>query len=358
MNARERFLRIMGYQPVDRIPVIALEPFEKPVIERWRQEGLPQDRSLVEFLGMDELVLVPISFYPDPPFEQRVIYEDEDYLVETDQFGTIVRRRKEAPTTFYGHIDHPVKTRADWERYKERFCATSPGRLPEDWGEDAIQRLNESDNPVGICFFPFFFRLGFYSMGMERFLTAFYEEPDLIHDMFSFWSDFVIEAIRPVLPCLKVDFVTFGEDLAGKNGPLISPKTYAEFWYPYQDPIVQMLHDHGVPVICQWSSGEFDALLPSMLNHGFNCTWALEFAAGMDALDLRNRYGCGLRLGGNIPKEALIAGPEAIDREIDRLMPLIHKGGFLPALDDMVPLEVPFSHYRYFIEALQSIHLD
>ncbi|MBI4024252.1 MAG: hypothetical protein HY360_04675 [Verrucomicrobia bacterium] len=163
MTARERFLRIMRYEPVDRLPVLALEPFEKGLIERWRKEGLPPDRTPQEFLGMDEILFVPITFYPLPPFEPRILSEDKDYYVE----------------------------------------------------------------------------------------------------------------------------ISF-----------------------------------------------------------------------MDALALRHRYGHDLRLGGNIPKEALIAGPEAIDRAIERLMPMIAEGGLLPALDDMVPLEVPFAHYRHLIERLQSTRFN
>ena len=41
MNDRERFRRIMAYEPVDRPPVLALEPFEESAIARWRKEGLP-----------------------------------------------------------------------------------------------------------------------------------------------------------------------------------------------------------------------------------------------------------------------------------------------------------------------------
>ena len=358
MNDRERFLRIMQYEPVDRPPVMAFEPFETRAIERWRNEGLPSDRSPVEFLGMAELVHISVSLCPVPPFEETVVEEDDDYIVQTTGMGTTVRRRKEVPGTFYGHIDHPVKTRADWERYKARLDPDSPGRLPDDWGPDAILRLNESENPVGFCFFPFFFRFGFYAMGMERFLTAFHEEPDLIHDIFSHAGDFVLKRIRPFLDALQLDFAIFAEDLAGKNGPLISPRTYDEFWSPYQDPIIRMLKDHNVPIICQWSAGEFDVLLPDMIEHGFNCTWPLELVAGMDALQLRKRHGRVLRLAGNIPKEAVIAGPEAIDREISRLMPLVREGGFIPAMDDMAPIECPFSHYRHMIDRLQAIRLD
>ena len=120
----------------------------------------------------------------------------------------------------------------------------------------------------------------------------------------------------------------------------------------------QMLQDADVPVICQWSAGQFKELLPGMLEHGFNCTWPLERMAGMDGPDLRRSHGRSLLLGGNIAKEAVISGPEAIDHEMERLMPLIQEGGFIPAMDDMAPMECPFSHYRHMIERLQAIRLD
>jgi len=358
MLARERFRALMRYEPVDRLPVLALEPFEQVAIARWRGEGLPDGADPVAFLGMSRLVQVPLAWGPIPAFEHKVISEDDDYVVEVSNMGGTVRRRKDNPSMFYGHLDHPVVTREDWQEYKQRFRSSSPGRLPEDWQATVAPRLNASVDPVGICFFPFFCRLGFYSMGMERFLTAFYDDPELMHDMFSHWSRFVIEMIRPILGTVKLDYVMFAEDLAGKNGPLISPAIYEKFWYPYQDPIVDMLRAHDVPVICQWSAGQFENLLPGMMAHGFNCTWPLEAMADTDALALRRRFGRRLLMGGNISKEAVIAGPEAIDREIERLMPLIREGGFLPALDDMASPDMPFAHYRYMVERLQSITLS
>ena len=344
----------MRYEPVERLPVLALEPFEAEALTRWRAEGLPEDADVVEFLGMSRLVHVPVSFGPSPPFEQEVICEDEDSIVVRSSMGALVRRDKAHPTMFYGHVEHPVKTAADWEEYKTRFRHDSSGRLPDDWSQRVVKQLQGSEHPVGLCLFPFFFRLGFYAMGMQRFLTGFYDLPELMHDMFGFWGEFVLETIRPVVDSLRLDYVLFGEDLAGKNGPLISPRIYEQFWYPYQDPIVQLLRAKGVPVICQWSAGRFQELLPGLLEHGFNCTWPLEVTAGMDARELRRRYGRRLLLGGNIAKEAVIAGPEAIDVELERLLPLIREGGFIPALDDMAAPDMPFSHYRYLIDRLQA----
>ena len=347
----------MQYEPIDRLPVMAVEPFEQTALERWRGEGLPDDTDPVEFLGMSRLVHVPLAWGAIPAFEHRILFEDDEHIVETSGMGATLKRRKENPSLFYGHIDHPVKTREDWEEYKQHFQASTPGRIAEDWEETVVPGLNAEQNPVGLCFFPFFFRLCFYSMGMERFLTAFYEEPDLMHDIFSYWSSYAIEIIRPVLGAVELDYAMFAEDLAAKNGPLISPWIYEEFWYPYQDPIIELLREHNVPVICQWSAGQFEVLVESMMEHGFNATWPLEAIAGMDASTLRQRHGRGLLMAGNIPKEAVIAGPEAIDKEIERLLPLIREGGFLPALDDMASPDMPFSHYRHMIEKLQEIRL-
>jgi len=358
MDNRERFLKIMRYEPVDRLPAMAVEPYEQPAIERWRGEGLSAGQSPEEYLGMSQLVNVGVGALPIPAFELRTLDEDDEYEVVTTGMGATVKRVKANPTTFYGHIDHPIETREDWERYRKRLDPEAPERLGRILAPDNVARLKASHDPVGVCIFPFFFRFGFYTMGMERFLTGFHHDPGLMHEVFAQCSRVVLATLAPILEAVQIDYALFAEDLAGKNGPLISPRTYEEFWYPHQDPVVAMLQEAGVPVICQWSAGQFEELLPSMMEHGFNCTWPLEAVSGMDAAELRRQRGRGLLLGGNVPKEAVIEGPEAIDREIERLMPLIREGGFLPAMDDMAPMECPFSHFRYLIECLQAIRLD
>ncbi|MDA0335431.1 MAG: hypothetical protein O2782_09720 [bacterium] len=270
MTPREAFRALMRYEPVHRLPVLALEPFEQAAITRWHSEGLPEGMHPVDFLGMSRLVQVPLAWGPIPAFEPRIISEDGEYVVEVASMGGTVRRRKDNPSMFYGHLDHPVVNRKDWEEYRQRFQSRTPGRLPLDWATTVAPRLNASVDPVGICLFPFFFRLGFYAMGMERFLTMFYDDPELMHEVFSYWSRYVLEMIEPVLDRVQLDYVMFAEDLAGKNGPLISPVIYETFWHPCQDPIIDMLRAYGVPVICQWSAGQFDSLLPGMLEYGLN----------------------------------------------------------------------------------------
>jgi len=94
-----------------------------------------------------------------------------------------------------------------------------------------------------------------------------------------------------------------------------------------------------------------------MMGNGINCTWPTDRNSGMDPIRLRSQYGKELRMVGGIPKQVVFDGPMAIDAEIERLMPLIQEGGFIPALDDVVPPETPFSHYVYLIKKLRAIRL-
>ena len=140
MNARERFRRIMNYEPVDRLPVLAIEPFEQMAIQRWHGEGLPEGVHPVDHLGMSRLVHVPLNAGPVPAYEQEVLREDEEYVVERFGWGGLVRRRKDNPTMFYGHFDPPVTGPGDWRAYRERFHISTDGRLPADWA-DVVPRL-------------------------------------------------------------------------------------------------------------------------------------------------------------------------------------------------------------------------
>ena len=360
MTNRERFLRVMNYQTVDRLPVLDLEPLEEMVIQRWRNEGLPAGIDHVRFLGLSELVQTGgVRVQPIPAFAETIVAEEPDYYSQITELGATVRRRRDAPHTFYGHTDFPIKSRNDWNRYRKLLNpADAPGRLQGVLTPENIRRLNGSADPVGLGFFPYFFRFGFYTMGMEGFLTAFYDDADLVHEMFAQAAQVLLANLPQILEQVKVDFAVFCEDLAGKNGPLVSPEIYAKFWAPHQRPILQALQDAGVPVICLWSAGRFEQLIPTMLEHGFNCTWPVERNSGMSPLELRRTYGRDLRLGGGIALKSLIDGPDAIDRNIEELMPLIRAGGFIPALDDMVPLECPFAHYRHLVTRLQAIRLD
>jgi len=167
----------------------------------------------------------------------------------------------------------------------------------------------------------------------------------------------VIDTIKPVLPLVQIDISAFTEDLAYKNGPHLSPRIYEEFFLPYQNAVIDTLKNGGTKIISLWTAGNIDVVLPMMMKNGINCILILEQQAGMDPVRLRKTYGRDLVMIGGVAKEALIAGPDMIDREIERLMPVIEAGGYIPAIDDMIPPEVPFGHYVHYVKKMQEIKL-
>ncbi len=356
MTSREIFKRIMNYQPVSRIPLMVIDPFESLTVDKWRNQGLPTGVAPCDYLNMD----IPPDFWvnlgPIPAFETTRISENATEYVELDGMGCTVKRLQEAPDMYYGIIDHPVKSADDWEKYKKRLDAATPGRHYPDM-EKMVEVVNKSEVPVGLSLYPWFFRFSFYLMGMERFLTAFYDMPELIHNIFSYYADFTLEIIRPILNRVKFDFACYSEDLAYRTAPHISPDIYKKFWLPYQDPITAEMKRAGIEIISMYTSGNCEAILPLLMEHGINCTWPCERNANMDPIKLRAKYGKELRLVGGVGHTSLSKGPAAIDEEIDRLIPLIREGGFIPLIDDMVPPEVSFENYKYAIEKMRAIQM-
>jgi hypothetical protein len=78
-------------------------------------------------------------------------------------------------------------------------------------------------------------------------------------------------------------------------------------------------------------------------------------AAHTDPWKLRRDYGDDALLLGGVDKLALIAGKGAIDRELEKLRPLVERGGYLPCVDHRVPPDVTYANYLYYLEKKKAI---
>ena len=83
--------------------------------------------------------------------------------------------------------------------------------------------------------------------------------------------------------------------------------------------------------------------------------YPLEVASDMDAGKLREQYGQEIVMWGNVDKRALAKGKEAINAEMDRLAPVVEKGGFIPLVDHGVPEDISYENYLYYLERRKEI---
>jgi len=361
MNARERFQRVMRFERPDRVPLWDVEGIAEGAVRRWIVDGdVPIGVSRGDIIPFDPCTLIKLDTDPIPAFVTRTVEEDDEWRTTVDRYGFTVRTSKTqsvGPTHYY-YLDGPVHGRADWDAMKERFDPSDPRRKPRDWSAELIERLNRSAGPVGlrIDWGPGRGIKNGYMMGMERFLETVTGDPALLEAMFAFWADFVVAASRDWLANVRFDFAYVVEDGMGfKHSTLVSPAMYRRLWAPSVRRVVACLRGHGVEVIGYHTSGDVRPLIPALLEAGVNLVLPLESAAGMDARELRRAYGRELRLIGNIARQALMDGPEAVEREFRaKVPPLIESGGYLPAVDDMLMPDMPYASVRRYVELVRE----
>jgi len=290
-----------------------------------------------------------------PSYKPRIVAEDERIVTYTNGDGQILRIFKYS-TRMPTFLDWPIKDRATWKEYKKRLDPSTPERWPADWNA-YVREMNKlgEETPIALEVGGFYGYLREW-VGTERILYMFYDDPGLIEGMMEQMLYLETEVIKRVVKDIRVDQATFWEDMCYKAGPLISPTMVRKFMMPRYKKITDLLHSHGVDVVFLDSDGNVEQLIPLWLEAGINYIWPFEVAAGNDAVAMRKKYGKDLIIGGTIDKRALAKGKEAIREEVMSKVPfLLEQGGYFPSVDHLVPPDVTFENYCYYINLMRDV---
>jgi len=360
MDARERFRRIMSFEAPDAVPLWDIEGLAEGAVRQWIVDGdVPIGVGRADIVRFDPRTLVKLDTDPLPAFVTRGIEQDDQWRTWVDSYGFTVRTSKTqsvGPTHYY-YLAGSVHSRGDWERMTRRFDPADPRRRPRDWSGELFAHYNASPGPVGlrIDWGPGRGIKNGYMMGMNAFLDALTSDPRLLAEMFEFWADFVIETARDWLANVRFDFAYFNEDGMGfRNSTLVSPETFQRIWAGPLRKVTDVLRAHGVGVVGYHTSGNIRPLIPALLEVGVNMHQPLECAAGIDARALRREYGRDLLLIGNISRQALMDGPDAVEAEFDAKVPvLMESGGYIPAIDDIVMPDMPYASVQRYVELVR-----
>ena len=355
MNNRERFLAWMTGRPTDRPPFwLPWAPWPQ-TRERWRAEGMG-DHDYWDPFDPDPMPgVVPVNLGPCPAFERTVLAEDDDYVTFIDPWG-IKRRDYKGGMSMSQFIEFPVKNKMDWDHYGERrLDPDDPDRLAGDWLA-TCQEWTAAGRPIQVGAFPDVTLYGGvrWLLGDEECLLAFYTMPDLIHEIMDHLTDLYLTVFGKVVDAgVRIDTIHIWEDMCGRQGPLISPAHWREFMGPGYRRIAQFARDNDIPLLSVDTDGYPDLIVPPIMEAGVNYLWPLEVAAGCDVNRFRERYPT-LAMMGGVDKRALAVGPEAIDRELDRIWPAVKKGRYIPCLDHLVPSDVSWDNYCHYARSLKA----
>ena len=297
------------------------------------------------------------SFLVAPPYEPRVIAEDEKTLTVVDSAGITERLLKNKAYNMPTWLEHPVRDRQTWEALKKRLDPETATRYPADWLA-YVERINALDCPVSMEVGGFF---GYINMwvGTEALMYLFYDDPLLVEDMMETILHLEIRMIERVAADIHLDWVWYWEDMAYRSGPMIGPDMVRQYMLPRYRKLNEVIHKAGVDVIYLDCDGNVDQLAPLWLEVGINLWWPLECASGMDPVALRKKYGKDVILAGGLDKRELMRDRASVEREVMSKVPyLVETGPYFPSPDHLVPIDMPFDNFCHYINLLRQIRGD
>jgi len=282
----------------------------------------------------------------------KQVFEDEERILYKDDLGRTLELAK-GSATIPLPCDYPVKSMDDWLKIKPKYKFEAR-RLQEGWLAEA--KKAQAAGKLVVAGIPGGFDEPRQLLGEEALCYAFYDQPELVHDILGTIADTAFAALELASREIRIDVLDVHEDMAGKSGSLIGPREIGEFVKPYFRKIWDMLEKRGASLFGMDSDGNMNSVIEALLDCGLNSLHPMEPAAGMDVVETRARYGERLSFEGGIDKFVLSQGKDAIDKELERKLPAMLKTkGCVISLDHRIPAETPLEAYRHYVKRVWEI---
>ena len=327
MTTRERFHKLMaGDGDIDQGPVIEWAMWWDKTIQSWEEQGMPKgmnEEEIFAYLGLDSIAnfwFQPIAPECPRPDTRRVVP---------------------------GYI----KDEADYKRLRKYFLPENAVELLKPRIMETIPRYERGETLV------WYTLEGFFWFPRELFgdvehLYAFYDHPELYHQICEDLLEWQIKQIDAFAQYMKADFMTIAEDMSYNKGSMISKELFDEFMRPYYLRLIPEIKKYGTKVFVD-SDGNVEQQLSWFQEAGVEGILPLERQAGVDLVKFRKMYPDFLFIGG-FDKMCLLRGKEDIRQEFERLLPVIRSGKYMIGMDHQTPPGTSIENYRYYVKLLRE----
>jgi uroporphyrinogen decarboxylase len=371
MDAAERMRRMFEGGPVDHLPRVVFGFFPQ-TFDRWEREGLPHevraDGSKFEaHMGLDPnpwvAQAVDLGWCEAPlvpGYEEKILRVEGEHEVVQDFVGRVKVypkgvREQVMPT----YLKHAVASRRDWEHdVRPRLDPATPAR----W-EGYEAKVARSREAIGRGMLHTASVIGGYMylrslVGPVDLLYLVHDDPGLVHAIMAAWRDIMVPCLRRVQRDVGPFFRLFlAEDICYKSGPLISPAMMREFLLPYYRELAEELRG-GQKERLHFeidTDGDCRPVIPVYREIGVDAMSPFEVASGCDVV-AQGREHPDLHIRGGIDKRVLAAGPDAIDRMLERILPpMVARGRYIPCADHAVPDDVSLANYMHYRKRVMEL---
>ena len=275
-------------------------------------------------------------------------------IIESEN-GEITRQVVDNDITYImpEFVRYPVRDRASWDFYRER---TTPREfMSREEMEERSKGYDGRDMPLVIGAGSTYGHIRGL-MGPEAASIAFYDSPELVHDIMRTALAGVRERIFPLIERLRPEIVAMGEDLCYNHGMLLSPRHFDEFFGQYYREVCDCARSSGADVIAIDTDGNAMEFSGVAASYGVNAIYPYEVKAGHDLFALRETSPEFL-LFGWLEKETVNEGNEhTIEPEIMGKVPsLLKKRGYFPNGDHGIQPLVTFPGLCRFMTILHDV---
>ena len=349
LTKRERVMRAINFQEVDRIPTYDIL-VNDGVIEHYAGEKLNPANGL-RVKAKATARCLDMTRAPFGPGKDGRITNEDGLTYQTERWTTwIVERPFNTPEEL-----------AEWVKEKiVRLRKWQPDAAFVEEAHEHVRRLQafyaagaevREDIPVLVIESPAGLDQTYAVCGLELFSMLMAYEPELTQEWIEEVHQAELRRVRAIAdPRLMPVVLTF-DDMASKNGPLFRPDWLRQYHFPRLKRLVDEWHSHDT--VCLFhSDGNLMPILDDLVAAGIDGLNPLETMAGMSITEVRKHYPDRLFLTGGIDVSQLLpfGTPEEVRaRCLEAIKEAEGVGYFLGStteLEPCVPVENAVTMYE------------
>ena len=364
MTNRELFLATMAGKNGDELLHIEMG-FWQETYDRWLTEGLSAKWVYPSFDGLSEAPelydcfqiskLVYCSFadryFPKPSNGDDILEETDGERVVKDYLGNIIRCRTDG-ISLPQLIESGIKTKSDYVAVREFFLGSYEQRVRQmEWLPSASRLRVQQDHIICLKIVGPFAALRSL-VGAESAMTLPYDDPDFTRLVLNDHLCVCKGASDIILDVCPVDCSFVWEDNCYKNGPMVSPDIFRQFYLPFYSEWTQFLKQRNVDYTIVDTDGDPTVLLPLWLEGGVS--GMLPWEANAVNIEKVASAHPNLVFIGGISKHA-VARTEDTAKAVDSIVrPMRDRGRYIAGLDHLVPPEIGLSTFQQYCDILSS----
>ena len=115
-----------------------------------------------------------------------------------------------------------------------------------------------------------------------------------------------------------IDVTQVTDDLGTQNGPMISPRTFREFYRPHMQRFIDLAHSFGIEVF-HHDDGAIRAFIPDLVEMGIDILNPMQWTCpGMELEGLKRDFGGDLCFHGGIDNQRILpfGTPDEVRAEV------------------------------------------